>query len=213
MRDHVGDPEQLRLGRARLVDKQQDLPVGNAAEVFHRAPREVGHRHHVEFLARIRDAVVVREELQGERSSFERVAGQVPLANRVNDPERHAADIHGVGRLERTHDERHQVRRHDHRVLEHHPLSSVAEIGFRDRRTVRDHELTRWNNKCHTERRLERWLVETRERPPGVGALELRGGDRVLYAIVVSKRRTIETAELIVQDSCELGPDRVRTRR
>ena len=86
VRDHVGDPQQFRLGGSRFVDQQQYFPVGDAAEVLHRPEREVRHRHHVEFLPGIRNVVILREEPQRERTGFERVVSQVALANRVDNP-------------------------------------------------------------------------------------------------------------------------------
>ena len=46
------------------VDEQQHLAERDAAEVLHRAEREVGHRDQVELVARVGDAVVVGEELR-----------------------------------------------------------------------------------------------------------------------------------------------------
>ena len=41
------------LGRARRVDEQQDLAEGDAAQVLHRAEREVRHRDQVDLVARV----------------------------------------------------------------------------------------------------------------------------------------------------------------
>ena len=61
-------------GSPRPVDEQRGLAVRDAAEVLHRALREVRERDHVQLLARVRDPVVSLEEPQAERPDVEREA-------------------------------------------------------------------------------------------------------------------------------------------
>ena len=75
------------------VDQQQRLAVGDAAEVLHRAEREVGHGDHVHLVARVDDAVVVGEVAQRERADLERERGQGGLARPVHDAQRDAVDV------------------------------------------------------------------------------------------------------------------------
>ena len=62
----------------------------------------------------------------------------------------------------------------------------------------------------HREHRLAVGLVEAREGAPGVGRLELRGGQGVLDAVVVGEHGPVEPVELVVQDARELEEDRSR---
>ena len=70
--DDVGDVLLLGLGARDRVDEQEALAERDAPEVLHRAGREVGQREQVDLVARVRDAVVVLEPAQRERSDVER---------------------------------------------------------------------------------------------------------------------------------------------
>ena len=192
--DHVGDRSQLGLGGAVGVDQQRGLAVGDAAEVLHRARREVGERDHVELVARVRDAVVVGEEAQARtRRPPARTPSGGPCRARYDDPQRRAVDVDRLGGLERADDERDQVGRHLHRVGEPDRPLAVAGRLSRDLAAVRDRERARRRTTSVTrEDRLELGLVPARERPPGVGGLELGGGDRVRGARVVRVGGAVE---------------------
>ena len=73
--------ERLLLLRSSVTvsgsTQQQRLAERHAAEVLHRAEREVGERDEIALLARIRDAVVVGEEAYRERADVERERGEV----------------------------------------------------------------------------------------------------------------------------------------
>ncbi len=118
VRDDVGDELALVLGARGRVDQQQALAEGDAAEVLHRAGCEVGQGDQVDLVARVRDAVVVLEPAQAERSDVEAEVGQVALAGHVDESQRDAVDVDRVGGLEPADDERHQVAAHHHRVGE-----------------------------------------------------------------------------------------------
>ena len=60
--DDVGDALQLGLGRAVGVDQQQHLAEGDAAQVLHRAEREVRHGDQVDLVAGVGQLVVALEE-------------------------------------------------------------------------------------------------------------------------------------------------------
>ena len=82
--DHVGHALQLGLGHRNGVDEQQGLAERDAAEVLHCAEGEVGHRHEVELLRRVRDAVVLAEVAQRERRRLERERGEMGVARGVH---------------------------------------------------------------------------------------------------------------------------------
>ena len=75
------------------IEQQARLAERDAAEVLHRAEREVGERDEVALLARIRDAVVVGEERDRERADVERELREVPSAGDVRDAHRDAARV------------------------------------------------------------------------------------------------------------------------
>ena len=54
------------------IEQQPRLAERHAAEVLHRAEREVGERDEIALLAGVRDAVVVGEERDRERADVER---------------------------------------------------------------------------------------------------------------------------------------------
>ena len=105
----------------RRVDEEQDLAEGDAAEVLHGPEGEVGDGDQVELVARVGDAVVVGEVVEAEGPDLERVAGEVALADGVDDAEVDAARRDRVGDLEGADDEGDQVGRHDHGVGEVDP--------------------------------------------------------------------------------------------
>ncbi len=88
--DDVRDPFELDPRRLVRIDQQHRLAEGHAPEVLHRTEREVGDGHQVELVGRVGKSEVVGEEAERVCADFERVVGQVPLAGRMHDPERHA---------------------------------------------------------------------------------------------------------------------------
>ena len=83
---------QLGLRRPFRVDEQQHLAERDAAEVLHRAEREVGDRDQVALVARVGDRVVAGQPLERERRALEREGRQMTLARRVDDAQRRATD-------------------------------------------------------------------------------------------------------------------------
>ncbi len=62
---------------------------------FSMAPKaKSGIGHEVELVGRVGDAEVVGEEAQGMAPDFQGVAGEVRLAHRMDDAERHPVDVH-----------------------------------------------------------------------------------------------------------------------
>ena len=153
MRDLVHDRERGvgHLGERHLIGIEQEarLAERHAAEVLHRAEREVGERDEIALLARIRDAVVVGEELDRERSDVERELGEVRLARNVRDAHGDAARVDRFGELERADHPRDEVGRHRDRVAEVHAHPPVAERLPRDLGTVRDREQPLGDHEGH----------------------------------------------------------------
>ena len=128
MRDLVHDRERGRrhlVERDRFgVEEEARLAERDAAEVLHRAEREVGERDQVALLARIGEAVVVGEVLDRERAEVERELGEVAAAGHVHDPHRDAARVDRRRDLQRPDDPRDEIGRHRDRLAEPdaHPL-------------------------------------------------------------------------------------------
>ena len=114
VRDDVGHPLELGPGRLLLVDQEGGVTEGDAAQVLHRAGREVRYGDQVDLVAGVGNVEVVREEAQRESADLQGEFGQGQLPRGAHDPQRHAVHIHGLGHLELADDERHQVRRHLH---------------------------------------------------------------------------------------------------
>ena len=203
MADHVQHPHLLRRGGGGLVDQQQRLAVGDAAQVLHSAEGEVRDRHHVHLAPRVRDAVVGSQVLEAEAARFQGVTRQMRLAFGRCDAERNPAGVHRFGGLEGADHESHQVGGHDHGVGEGHgglPPAGGRPPGLgavrQCRQAVRHHQ-------GYTETGLEVGLVPAGESPPGVCGLELGGGDDLLPPVRVGEGRTVETPQLIVEHPAE----------
>ena len=96
--DDVGDVLQLGLRRPLGIDEQQHLAERDAAEVLHRAEREVGNGDQVALVARVRDAVVVGAATAARtRRSRARSRVRWPLPGRMDHAERRVADGDRVG--------------------------------------------------------------------------------------------------------------------
>ena len=108
----LGDVELLAVRRRGGIDEQRGLAVGDAAQVLHGALREVGQRDVVDLLVRVRDAVVVGEPRERVRADLQRERRERMLARHVGDPRGHPTGVDGLGQLQVTHDERHEVRGH-----------------------------------------------------------------------------------------------------
>ena len=201
--DDVGDVLEFGLRRLLRVDQQQRLAVGDAAGVLHRALREVGQRDHVDLAIGIRQTVVVGEEPHGEDGGIQRELRQMALARNVDDPDRHAVGIDGVAALEPAHHERHQVGGHAHGLGESDTDPVIAQILALHLGTVGDGGEPVGDDQGDGEHGLEVGFVPAWEGAPGIGRLELRGGDRVDVAVVVGVGGTVEAVELIVELAAE----------
>ena len=135
------------------------------------------------------------------------------VADRKDDAQRHAVDVHRLGLFEGPDDEGHEVRRHLHRRGEADRALTVAEVGVRGDRRVGVRGQVARHREVHLVGRLEGRLVPAREGPTGVAVLELRGGDGVLHAGRVGERRTVEAVQLVVQDAVEGDLEDGRTGR
>ena len=120
----------------------------------------------------------------------------------MDDADGCAVDVDGVGRLEATDDERHQVAAHHHRVGEADHRASVGGRPF-DLGPVRDRGQVVVDVEGDAEDRFELGFVPARERAPTIGRLHLRGGDDLLVAVVVDVGAAVEPAELVVEDAVE----------
>ena len=124
------------------------------------------------------------------------------LPGRAEQPQRRAGDVDRLGDLERPDDEGHQVGGHRHRLGEAHPPLAVEDLVGHDRGVGHRVELV-VEQERDGEAGLEVGLVPAREGPPGVGGLELGGGDHALGAVVVGEGGAVEAAELVVQQAPE----------
>ena len=197
--DHVGHHLQIGLARGGFVDQQEHFPEGHAAEVLHGTEREVGDGHQVELVGGVGQAVVVGVPLQRVGGHVEGEAGLVAPAGAVDHPHGHSAAVDRAGGLHRADHEGHQVRGHHHGGGEADPHPAVGErlaaglgrVGHRQEALVH-------HQRCR-EGGFQRGFVEAGEGPPGVGGLELGGGDGVGVAGVVGVAGAVEAVELIVE--------------
>src|SRR4029079_3121164 len=98
--DDVGDVHLFGEGAGGRVDEQQVLAEGDAPEVLHRPSREVGQSEQVDLVARIRDAVVALEPVEGEGADLRGERGEMALAGHVHDAQRYARRVDRLGDLE-----------------------------------------------------------------------------------------------------------------
>ncbi len=203
--DDVGDELLLVLRARRRVDEQQVLAERDAAEVLHRAGGEVGEGDQVDLVARVGDAVV-RPGTSAGRTRRHRApnAGEVALAGHVDDAQRDAVDVDGVGHLERPDDEGDEVGAHHHRVGEADHGAVRPRWCVRPRGRSRSPCRSVVDDEGDAEHGLELGFVPAREGPPAVGRLHLGGGDDLLGAVVVDVRAAVEAAELVVEDADEV---------
>ena len=196
---------------------KQALAERDAAEVLHRPGGEIGQGEQIDLRARVRDAVVLLEPAQGERTDLEPESGEAALAGDVDDAQRRAVDVDRLGGLERTDDERHEIRAQRHRVGEPHGDPAVRSIVPRDLRLVGHGQHVRIDDQRDPEHGLQVRLVPARERAAAVGGLHLGRRDDPLDLPVAIRirghvRAAVEATELVVEDAGELDGDQDRTR-
>ena len=206
--DDVDDVLQLALRGVLRIGEQERLPERDAAQVLHGAEREVGDRDQVHRVAGVGDVEVVGEVAQRELGDLEPEGGEVQLPGRAEEPQRRAGHVDRLGDLERPDDERHQVGGQRHRLGEPHPALPVEHLVGLDG-GVRHRVEVLVEVERDGEPGLEVGLVPAREGPPGIGGLELGGGDHPLDAVVVGEGGAVEAAELVV----EAGPGTAATPR
>ena len=178
---------------------ERRFAVGDAAEVLHRARREVRDSDHVELLAGIGDVEVLGEEAQREGARFKRDLREMAFADRVHDAQRHAIDVEGGRLFEGSDDKGDEIGGHHHGGSVAHRALTVAEVGVRIDGGVRIRRELARDREIDLERGLEVRFVEAGKGAPGVGVLKLRRGDGVLDPGIVGVGRTIKAVELIVQ--------------
>lgn len=117
-------------------------------------------------------------------------------------------EVVGFNALQFTDNERQQIGRHDRRSIELDSLPLATgnlRVHLRLRRNVHvtqtSHLLIR--NQRNRKLRLERRLIETRERSARIGRLHLRRSDITGTAVGGLVRRAIETGHVIVQNTGE----------
>ncbi len=158
------------------VEHQETLAERNQSHVLHGSHAEVGYGHEVEFCEREGMIEVVRKPAQDEGRALERVACQVALAARRDEPYRwrelfyfafYFSLYFSLYYIEFAHREGHEVGGKWLRWGEdvHLPvgLDAVLDLG-----TVAQRELTRRHAQRHREGRLELRLVEAGERLAGL---------------------------------------------
>ena len=206
--DDVGDALLLAVRARGRVDEQGALAERDAPEVLHRPSGEVRQTEEVDLVAGVGDPVVVLEPAQGEGPDVEGESRQVTLAWDVIHPQGDAIDVDRVSGFQAPDDERHQVGAHDDRVAEADHGLAVRALLMSDRGAVRHRRQRRVDDQRDGEHGLELRLVPTRECPPAVSRLHLRGGDDVLVAVLVDERAAVEAAQLVVERASELDVDR-----
>ncbi len=113
----------------------------------------------------------------------------------------------------RSDDEGHEVGGHRDGVAEPDPPAALGERGVVDLGSVGIRRQPVGDVQGHREHRLAVGLVEARKGSPGVGGLELGGGDGVRDALVVGEGRAVEAVQLVIEDARELDRDHPRSRR
>ncbi len=150
-------------------------------EVLHGAEGEVGHGDEVDLVAGVGDAVVAPGSTGGRRRrSRGRSRPGRPLPGTCTTRSGVPSTSTGAGGLERSDDERHEVRRHRHGVGEADPRPAVAGRLALDFGTVGDGGQAVVDDEGDAEDGLEVGLVPAGERPAAVGGLELGRRDHVL---------------------------------
>ncbi len=203
--DHIRDTAQLLLAGLLGIDEERRLPEGDRPQVLHRSESEVGESDEVHLVSRVGNAVVVPEPAQEEGARFQGERGEVPSAGRMDDAKRRAVDVHGCGDLEGSHYYGHQVRGHGDGVVESHRHLAVAGGTPLRLGGVADGSQLRRDHHGHGEHRLQVGLVPAGEGAPGVGGLELSGGDDPLLPRGVLEGAAVEASQPIIQHPAEGG--------
>ena len=201
--DDLGDAAHLGPRRVGGVGEELGLAEGDAAEVLHRARREVRDRDEVELVAGIREREVLAVVAQRVRRDLDRERREVALARRGDDAQGDAVDVDGIGRHQGADDEGDEVGRHRDRVGEVDAARARGEVLDGGLGAVRDREHPRGGEERHAEDGLQVRLVKARKRLAGVGLLELRRGDRALVALGVDELAAVEALELVVEGARE----------
>ncbi len=173
----VGDGRRLGLPEPRRrpigIEKEQYVAERQEPRIFHRTRGEVRYGDEVELGERVGDAEVLAEFRDEGGGGLERGACELRVVLRRHDADREGGRL-SFGDVEGSHGEGDEVARQGRCGLEAvihqavgpnlaRALLCVGEGHRRPRRGDRD-----------VVRRLEAGLVEARERPAGVGRLELR---------------------------------------
>ena len=186
----VGDRGELGLGRLVGVDEQEALAVGDAAEVLHRALREVRERDHVHL--RVRGT--------GCRSSRRRTAGRTrrprprtplrcPFPGRCTI--RSGTPSTSTGSVASSGPTTNATRYVDIGIVSANRTRTRPSPAGRRAPTSGPFEIASRPSSHHerdAEHGLQVGLVPARERAARVGGLELRGRDRARAARLVRRR-------------------------
>ncbi len=199
VRHHRGYSLQLEMGRPRRVGQQGVLAVGDAPEILHGSEGEVGDGDVVELAARVRDLEISGKETHRVARHLRRVSGQVRASREGDYAQGDVVHHDRVGQGIGADHEGHQIRRHHHGLSERHSLAPVAEpldradllVGYGGQLLVDD--------EGNGESSLEVRFVPAGKRPPGVGGLELGGGDDLVDAVVAPEGTAIEAAQSFVE--------------
>ena len=169
-----------------------------------RPEREVGECHQVDLAAGNVDVVPLPEPPERVRGHLQGEPGQVAPSGWVDHPHRCSVDVDRVGGLKWPHDEGNEVGGERDRLFEHHQVCSVAEGGPGQLCSVGDSQQVLWSHQGHGEGGLHVGFVKAREGPPGVGRLELRGGNGVGGAVGVRQGAVVETPQAVVEGTGEV---------
>ncbi len=121
---------------------------------------------------------------------------------RAEETQGDAGHIDRLGYLQGPDDEGDQVGGHRHRLGEPHAALTVEDLVGDDAGVGHGLEVV-VDVQRDGEAGLEVGLVPAWEGPPGVGGLELGGGDDALDTVIVGEGGPVEAAQLVVEETSE----------
>mmetsp|Transcript_2671 Transcript_2671/g.10384 ORF Transcript_2671/g.10384 Transcript_2671/m.10384 type:complete len:407 (+) Transcript_2671:1817-3037(+) len=204
VRDDRADALLLAGAHRLLVAEQRHLSVRDQAPILHGAGSKVRDRNHIQLRQRIRNTEELVVELERADASLQGIRTLRTAAGAAENPAddttfRLVPDVLVLADAECQ-----QVGAHVGCLQEClHALAVLSDLR-RALRHVRQRREAIWEDQGHHEDGLACGLVPTREAPPGIDGLKLRGGHVLLVALGVCVLGAVEAGHLVVQDAPEL---------